>query len=151
MATKVDYIPKGYHNVVPYLVCADVQGLIKFLEETFAAKMEGPAMKGPDGSIAHAEIMIGNSHVMMGGAKEGHPPVPMCLYVYVEDTDAAYNRALKSGATSLVEPADQFYGDRNAGVKDNWGNMWYMATHKEDLTPEEIQKRASEHYAACKN
>jgi PhnB protein len=95
----------------------------------------------------HAEVRIGDSILMMGEASEEFPPMPGSFYVYVEDTDAAYQRALDAGAETLMEPADQFYGDRNAGVWDSCGNSWWIATHIEDVPEEEIGRRARERMA----
>lgn len=149
MANKVGYLPRGYHNVVPYIVCDDVAGLIQFLEATFAAKLDAPPMDGPGGKIVHADVVIGDSHVMIGGANEKHPAIPTSLYVYVEDTDATYKKALAAGGTSLMEPADMFYGDRNSGVKDAWGNTWWIGTHIEDLTNDQIKANAEKFYASA--
>jgi PhnB protein len=101
------------------------------------------------GRIAHAEVRIGDSVIMMGGATEQWPAAPAALYVYVEDTDAAYQRGLAAGATSLQEPADQFYGDRTAGVRDRFGNQWFIGTHIEAMSDEEMKRRGQE-YAAGK-
>ncbi len=90
----------------------------------------------------HAQVKIGDSFVMMGEPMGEFQPMPASIYLYVEDTDATYQRALEAGATSIMEPADQFYGDRNAGVKDPFGNLWWIGTHIEDVSPEEIEKRA---------
>lgn len=134
-------IPEGYHTVSPYLIVEGVAKEIEFLKRAFGAT-EGTHTKRPDGAIAHAEVRIGDSVVMMGEAMEGFPPMPAMLYVYVNDADETYRRAIEAGATSLEEPADAFYGDRRAGVKDAAGNLWYVATHQEDVPPEEMQKRA---------
>lgn len=96
------------------------------------------------GAIMHAEVRIGDSRVMMGEPPCGIQPIPACLHLYVEDTDAVYRRALAAGATSVREPADQFYGDRNAGVKDPSGNSWWITTHVEDVSPEEMERRHAE-------
>jgi len=79
--------------------------------------------------------------MMLSEASEKYPPMPTSIYLYVEDTDATYEQALKSGGVSLMEPADQYYGDRNAGIKDLSGNQWWIATHVEDVSPEEISER----------
>ena len=134
-------VPDGYHTVTPYLVVQDVAGLTDFLEQAFDAQ-EMVRMGSPGGSIMHAEVRIGDSMVMMGEAGENNPPMPAMLHLYLEDADAAYRRALEAGAISLREPEDQFYGDRTAGVKDDFGNQWWLATHIEDVTPEEMQRRA---------
>lgn len=134
-------IPEGHHSVTPYLVVPGVAKLIDFLKRAFEAK-EIHRTTRPDGTIMHAEVRIGDSMVMMGEARGEWKPMPGAIYLYVNDTDATYKRALRAGATSVMEPADQFYGDRNAGVKDPVGNHWWIATHKEDVPPEELAKRA---------
>ena len=134
-------IPDGYHTVTPYLLVDDVNREIEFLTEAFGASVDHH-MKGPDGAGEHAEVRIDDSAVMMGKARDAFKAMPCMIYLYVPDADATYKQALGAGATSLQEPQDMFYGDRNAGVKDPHGNMWWIATHKEDLTPEEIEKRA---------
>jgi uncharacterized glyoxalase superfamily protein PhnB len=138
MATS--YVPEGLHSVTPYLIVQGIPGLIEFLKQAFDAT-ELHHTKRPDGKIGHAEVKIGDSVVMMGESMDGYPPMPAMLYLYVADVDAVYRRAVRAGGTSLEEPADQFYGDRRAGVKDACGNMWYIATHKEDVSDEEIQRR----------
>jgi PhnB protein len=139
MAVKA--IPDGYHAVTPYLVVQGAAKLIDFLKQAFDAQ-ETFRMPMPDGTIMHAEVKIGDSMMMMGEASEQWKPMPAALYLYVTDADAVYKRALQAGATSIMEPADQFYGDRHGGVKDPSGNMWWIATHKEDVAPEELKKRA---------
>jgi PhnB protein len=132
--------PDGYHTVTPYLVVNGVPKLVEFLQQAFGAE-EISRHTNPDGSIMHAEVRIGDSRVMMGEASEQWKAMPAMLHLYVDDTDAAYRRALEAGATSVREPADQFYGDRSAGVQDHSGNQWWLATHIEDVTPEEMQAR----------
>jgi PhnB protein len=95
-----------------------------------------------DGRVGHAEVKIGDSIIMMGEPMGDMPPMPGSLYLYVQDTDAVYQRALQAGAMSLMEPTDQFYGDRSAGVKDTVGNQWWIATHQEDVQPDDMLKRA---------
>lgn len=138
MAVKA--IPEGYHTVTPYLVAQGAAQLIDFMKEAFAAE-EIQCMTLPDGSIMHAEVRIGNSRVMLSEARGEYGPMPTMLHLYVEDMDAVYQRALQAGATSLREPADEFYGDRVGGVKDVSGNQWWIATHIEDVSPEELAKR----------
>ena len=89
----------------------------------------------------HAEVKIGDSRIMLAEACGAWTPMPTMIHLYVPDTDATYRSALEAGATSLQEPADQFYGDRSGGVKDAFGNHWWIATHKEDLSAEEMQRR----------
>jgi len=139
MPDTVNYIPDGYHTVTPYLCVDGAAGLLDFVKQAFDA-VEIERIPRPDGKIAHAEVRIGDSVVMIGDAPDER--MPTAIYLYVRDTDATYSRALEAGATSVMEPADQFYGDRNAGVKDACGNLWWIATHKENVSPEEIAKRA---------
>jgi uncharacterized glyoxalase superfamily protein PhnB len=135
-------IPDGYHTVTPYLTVQGVPKLLDFLKQAFAAQ-EIERMTQPDGTIGHAEVRIGDSVVMMGEASDEWKPMPGAIYLYVNDADAVYQRALQAGAISTMEPADQFYGDRSAGVKDPSGNYWWIATHKEDVPPEELKRRAA--------
>jgi PhnB protein len=100
-------------------------------------------MDMPDGSVGHAEVRIGDSVVMVGGAGGEWPAVRAALHLYVADVDASYQAALAAGATSTAEPADQFYGDRRANVIDSAGNQWFIATHVEDVSPEELERRAA--------
>ena len=137
----MQHIPAGYHSVTPYIVGRGVAHLIEFLKTAFDAQ-EIERMARPDGSIGHAEVKIGDSIIMMADANEKFGPMPTNIYLYVKDTDAAYKRALASGAISLMEPADQFYGDRNAGVKDSLGNFWWIGTHIEDVPADELKRRA---------
>jgi PhnB protein len=135
-------IPDEYHTVTPYLVVRGVAKLLEFITRAFGAT-ETHRMTGPDGTIGHATARIGDSMVMLGEARDEWKPTDAMLYLYVPDTDAAYQRALAADATSLMEPADQFYGDRNAGVKDPLGISWWIATHIEDVAPAEMQRRSA--------
>ena len=135
-------IPDGYHSVTPYLVVEGANALIDFAKQAFDA-VETYRMPGPGGAVMHAEIRIGDSMVMLADAQGAdNPPMPAVIYLYVPDADDYYKRALAAGASSLREPADQFYGDRSAGVVDAFGNKWWLATHIEDVSPEELAKRA---------
>ena len=135
-------IPDGFHTVTPYLVVKGVPELIEFMCTGLGGELlEKNAM--PDGAVMHAQVKVGDSIVMMGEAQEGSDPMPAFLYLYVTDTDALYNQALSAGATSVQEPKDEFYGDRTSGVKDASGNMWWIATHQEDLSTEEVNARAA--------
>lgn len=134
-------VPQGYHTVTPYLFVDGVPKLIEFLTQAFGAQLiEGP-MLGPGGKVMHAEVKIGDSVVMMGEPRGEAQSMPAMLHLYVEDVDAVYERALEAGAKSLREPIDEFYGDRTGGVKDAAGNQWWIATHKEDLSREELNRR----------
>jgi PhnB protein len=136
-------IPEGYHTVVPYIVAADAERLLAFMTAGLGARQEH-VMRYPDGRIWHGDVLVGDSHVMLSQATDRHPAMPCTLYLYVPDTDAAYRTALAAGATSVMEPATQFYGDRNAGVQDSQGNFWYFGTHVEDVSPEEMARRQAE-------
>lgn len=133
-------IPEGFHTVTPYLVAQDAGKLLDFIQQAFDGTVT-ERMEGPDGAIGHAEVRVGDSVVMLGQASSRSKPTTAAIYLYVQDTDAAYKRALQSGATSVMEPADQFYGDRNGGIQDPAGNTWWIATHVEDVAPEELKKR----------
>ncbi|HJZ94653.1 MAG TPA: VOC family protein [Gemmataceae bacterium] len=135
-------IPEGYRTVTPYLAVRGLPKLLEFVRETFDAKIIH-VMDGPDGKPGHAEFEIGDSKLMAGEASGKWPPVGCSLYLYVPDTDAVYRKALAAGAESVMEPTNQFYGDRNAGVKDEHGIWWWIGTHIEDVSPEELQRRAA--------
>jgi PhnB protein len=134
-------IPEGYRCVTPYLVNHGVDRVMRFLRQAFGAVESFPPMKRPDGTVLHAEMRLGDSVLMMGEATGEHPPMPACLYLYVEDVDLCYRRALRAGGVTILEPKDQFYGDRSAGVRDPAGNSWWIATHKEDIPEPEIERR----------
>ncbi len=138
---SVKPIPDGFHSLTPYLVVEDVRNLMKFLKEAFNAQ-EIHCMDRPDGSVMHAEMRVGDSPIMMGGTMDGFTERTGMLYFYTEDVDAVFKKAVKAGANSIQEPADQFYGDRNAGVEDPSGNIWWIATRKEDVTEEELTARS---------
>jgi len=134
-------IPEGYHTITPYLTVQGADKLIDFMKQVFAAT-EIERMSNSDGTIKHAEVRIGDSVVMMSESRGEWKPMPAALYLYISDVDAVYRRALEAGATSLMEPMDTFYGNRESGVKDQFGNYWWIATHFEEVSPEEIQRRA---------
>jgi uncharacterized glyoxalase superfamily protein PhnB len=136
-------IPEGFHTVTPYLIVQGASKLIDFLKQAFEAE-EIYRQNMPDGTVMHAQVRIGDSMLMMSDATSQHKPMPSMIYLYVEDVDAVYNRALKAGATSLRKPTDEFYGDRSGGVKHQFGNQWWIGTHIEDVPPEEMEKRAEE-------
>jgi PhnB protein len=138
---SVQFKPDDYHTVTPYLIVQGAPKLLAFLKQVFDAK-ERFIMPGPDGGIGHAEVAIGDSVIMFADSSPRYGPRNAMLYLYVADVDATYKRALEAGATSVHEPADQFYGDRSAGVEDAFGIHWGIATHVEDVPPEEIEKRA---------
>jgi uncharacterized glyoxalase superfamily protein PhnB len=129
----VRFQPDGRHTVTPRIVAPDPENLVRFIKDVFHAKGEYRAG-------LPAEIRLGDSIVMVSGDGE-RAAISAFLYVYTEDTDAAFRRAIAAGATAVEEPMDMPYGDRRAMVEDSWGNTWQIATHKEDLTAEEIDRR----------
>ena len=133
-------VPDGFHTVTPYLTVSDANGLLDFIKGAFDAK-EFHVMRRPDGSVGHADLMIGDSHVMLGQANVEWSSMPGQLYLYVPDCDASFRQAVAAGATSVQEPKTQFYGDRHGCVKDLCGNLWWLATHVEDVSNEEMEKR----------
>jgi len=134
-------IPEGMHSLTPHLVCAHAADAIAFYKNAFGA-VEVSRLPGPDGRLMHGSVRIGDSMLMLTDGGGEWKPMPASLYLYVNDADATYKRALAAGATSVMEPVTQFYGDRQGGVKDPSGNIWWIATHVEDVSPEELRKRA---------
>jgi uncharacterized glyoxalase superfamily protein PhnB len=135
-------VPDGYHTVTPYLTVRGAPKVIEFLKQAFDAEFTHEPTKRPDGSIMHAEVRIGDSRVMIGEENEMAKATTSSPYLYVPNVDSVYQRAVKAGGNSIMEPMDMFYGDRSGGVKDPSGNTWYIATHKEDVAPQELAKRA---------
>lgn len=140
MTQRVQPIPDGYHTVTPYLVVDDPDGLIEFLERGLGATLL-ERHDGPDGRMMHAALQIGDSKLMMGQAAGECPAIPAMIHLYVENTDALFRQAVAAGARVLREPEDQFYGDRSAGVEDPCGNRWWISTHVEDVSAEEMKRR----------
>jgi PhnB protein len=128
------YTPKGLNSVNVYLHPLRAEPVINFLKRAFGAR-ELAKYASPDGVVHHAEIRVGDSVVEMGEASGKYAPMPTMFYVYVPDCDAVYQRALQAGATSISEPVDHPYGDRSGGVKDAFGNQWYIVTHIKDVAP----------------
>jgi len=147
--STVHYIPKGYNSVTPYLVIKGAAQAIDYYKKVFGAT-EVVRMPGPGDRIGHAELKIGNSHIMLADefTEMGHhgPPASgnssVSVLVYVEDVDSAVERAVADGAQILKPIEDQFYGDRMGFIQDPFGHRWGVATHKEDVSPEEMQERA---------
>jgi PhnB protein len=153
MATKP--IPEGYHTVTPYLAVDSAAQAIDFYKRAFGAK-ERVRMEAPGGMIGHAELEIGDSLVMLSDPfpqASTQPPKALggtsaSVFMYVEDVDAVVSKAVEAGATVAMEVADQFWGDRFGTVVDPFGHVWSIATHVEDLTPEEIAERGKAAMAA---
>lgn len=141
MSTKARPLPSGYHSVTPHVITADASRVIEFLQQVFDG-VERYRLTDPKGRILHAEVAIGDAILMVAEATEERKPMPASFAVYVDDVDQTYRRAVESGARSLRAPADQFYGDRTGGVQDLAGNHWWIATHVEDVPPDELRLRA---------
>jgi uncharacterized glyoxalase superfamily protein PhnB len=137
------HTPSNWGTVTPYLSVEGAQGMIDFLQTVFNAELT-EKIPGEGGQIMHAELKIGNSMVMLADACDRAPATRTALYVYVPNVDETYQKALSAGATSEMGPKDQFYGDRSGGVIDKWNNRWWIATHIEDVSPEELKRRSEE-------
>lgn len=144
---NVKPIPEGYHSVTPYLIIKGAAEAIEFYKKAFGATEFFRI--DHEGKVGHAEIKIGNSFVMLA---DEHPEMhyvgpttlggtPVSLLIYVEDVDTVYKQAIAAGGVELKELQDQFYGDRSGTLRDPYGHVWTVATHKEDVTPEEMDKR----------
>jgi len=140
----VNPVPAGYHTITPYLIVDDCDRMITFLKKGLDAQETTPPHRNEDGSVVHAELKIGNSMLMMSQATEFFPAMPCMIHLYVKDCDTLYKKALAAGGTSIREPEDQFYGDRSGGVEDPCGNQWWISTHIEDVSEEEMQRRIKE-------
>jgi PhnB protein len=144
-------IPEGYHSVTPYLIVKGAARALEFYKKAFNAT-ELYRLDGPGGSIGHAELQIGNSRLMLAdefpdmGARGpetlGGSPVGLCIYV--EDVDALFKQALAAGGKEERPVKDQFYGDRSGTLRDPFGHQWTIATHKEDISPQEMKRRMDE-------
>src|SRR5918993_2359578 len=147
MPKKAQAIPKGYHTVTPSLVVAGAAKAIDFYKKALGAE-ERMRFPGPDGTIMHAELQIGDSIVMLGDEmpeQGGRGPksiggTPVSFFVYRENVDAAWKQAVDAGAKPIMPLADQFWGDRTGCLEDPFGHQWWLAQHLQDLTPEEIQR-----------
>jgi PhnB protein len=151
-------VPEGYHTLTPYLAVDDATAAIEFYKRAFGAK-ERVRMHGPDGMIAHAELEIGDSKVMLADPfpqASTRPPkelggTSVGVFVYVENVDEVFQQAVDAGATATMEPDDQFWGDRFGSVTDPFGHSWQISTHVEDVPPEEMEKRSKEWMAQMAN
>ena len=150
MSDKVKPIPDGYGSVTPYLIVNGAARAIEFYKQAFGAT-ETFRMEGPGGRVGHAKIKIGDSHIMLA---DEHPEMgargpqtiggsPISLVLYVEDVDATVSQAVEAGAKLTRPVKNQFYGDRTGGLEDPFGHAWYVATHVEDVSEEEMHKRAA--------
>lgn len=151
----VEPIPEGYTSLSPYLTVDDGRAALDFYKRAFGAREMG-IMEAPDGRIAHAALQIGNSALMFSDPFPqfaGKSPKELggttnALFLYVDDVDAVVRQAVDTGATILMEPEDQFWGDRMGQITDPFGHIWQIATHVEDVSPEELEVRSKEVFAA---
>ncbi len=154
--SRVKPIPEGYHSVTPYLCIDGAAEAIEFYKKAFGAK-ELSRMPAPGGKIGHAEVQIGDSHVMLADefpemgfrSPKSVGGTPVMMHLYVEDVDATVTRAASAGAKVVRAVEDQFYGDRGGKIEDPFGHSWYVSTHVEDVSPEELEKRAAAMFAGA--
>ena len=151
MAKAASFRPKGFHTVTPHLQCDDAAAAIDWYKKALGAE-EVDRSPGPDGKIMHAEIRIGDSPIYLNDVMQGKGPKelggsPAAFWLYVENSDAAFTRAVDAGAHVQMPLADQFWGDRGGAVIDPSGYTWWIATRKEDLTKPELEQRAQEFFA----
>ena len=150
MTSNVKPVPEGYHTATPYLIVSGAANAIEFYKKAFGA-VEKLRMPHPDGRVGHAEIQIGDSTIMLAdefpemGARSAQSlgGSPVGILLYVEDVDRVFNQALAAGAKATRPLEDKFYGDRMGEVTDPYGHRWYISTHKEDVSPEEMKKRTA--------
>ena len=140
-------IPDGYHSITPYLVCKGAAKAIEYYKNVFGAT-ETVRMPGPDGKVMHAEVKIGDSMVMLSDENPDRGAVApsgkgrsQSVMLYTDNVDAVFKRAVDLGAKSIQDPTDMFWGDRMGNLEDPFGHQWALATHKEDVTPDEMEKR----------
>ncbi len=150
MDMTIKPIPDGYHSITPYLMINGATQAIEFYKQAFGAT-EMFRMDAPGGKIGHAEILIGDSRIMMADDCGQESPFrhprssgssSVGLHLYVDDVDQVFAQAVNAGAKVIKPVQDQFYGDRTGALEDPFGHIWFIATHKEDLSPDEIKKRA---------
>ena len=154
MATTARAVPKGYHTVTPSLVIAGAAKAIEFYKKAFGAE-EKSRFPAPDGTIMHAEIRIGDSIIMLGDEmpeQGGRGPKsyggsPVCLFIYLDDVDTAWKRAVDAGAKVVTPLSDQFWGDRGGSVEDPFGHSWWLCQHVKDLNPRELQQAADAYFS----
>jgi PhnB protein len=151
MASKVNPVPEGFHTATPYMIIKGAAEAIEFYKKAFGAT-ELTRHADPSGKVRHAEIKIGDSPFMIADEFAEFPEwrgpqarggTPVHIYLYVDDADRLFRQAIAAGAKELLPIQDQWYGDRSGGITDPFGHVWYVATHTEDLSPEELEKRAA--------
>lgn len=141
--SQVKAIPEGYHSITPFLNINGAAEAIDFYKKAFGAEEKGGRAPGPNGTIMHAEIRIGDSTVMISDAVM-NPPSQSCLHLYVNDANEAWKRATEAGATVAMPLSDTFWGDRYGALTDRWGNRWTIGQHIEDVSQPEMERRMAE-------
>lgn len=142
-------VPDGYHELTPYLVLDGAQDAIRWYERVLGAKLRYPPIPAPGGRVGHAELALGGSTIMLADehpelgyrGPRAHGGTPVSLLLYVTDVDRTFRAALEAGAKQLKPVEDQFYGDRSGTLEDPFGHVWTVATHVEDVSPEELERR----------
>ena len=141
---SVKPVPDGFNTITPFLIVPGAQELLDFIEKGLNGKTEY-VLKDDEGKIVHASARIGNSPIMIGDTMQGMEPITAMLYLYVDDVESIYKQALTvPGATSAREIHTEFYGDKAGCIQDKWNNKWWIATHVEDVSNEELERRKSE-------
>jgi len=149
---SVKAIPEGYHSITPYLICRDAARAVEFYQQALGARIKGGIMKGPDGKVMHAELVIGDSIIMLADEFPQSGSVsPQTigssgsgLHIYLEDVDSAFDRAVKARAIVEMPVTDMFWGDRYGKLVDSFGHKWSIGTHKRDVTMEEMEEAQKE-------
>ena len=137
---SIQAIPKGFHTVTPNIIADDAEKAVEFLKRALGAT-ESYRLMMSNGKIAHCELRIGDSVLNLGDSMEGWPARGLVAQIYVEDSDALFKRAVKAGATAMMPMTDMFFGSREGRVSDPYGNVWTIATLKEEVSPQEMQQR----------
>jgi len=138
---SVRAVPEGFHTVTPYLIVDGAASLIEFIKNAFDGKVTFITLE-ENKRVMHATVQIGNSIIMISDTMEGMSAQTAMLYLYLDNVDAVYKKAITAKGTAVQPPKDEFYGDRAGAVKDQWGNVWWIATHVEDVDEAELDKRA---------
>jgi PhnB protein len=136
-------VPKGFHTITPNIIVDDAEKAVAFLKEAFGVT-ENYRLTLADGKITHCELKLGDSVLNIGESMEGWPAHGLVAQIYVEDSDALFKRAIDAGAKEMMPMTNQFFGSREGRVADPFGNVWTIATLKEEVTPQEIQRRMKE-------
>jgi PhnB protein len=137
---STQWLPKGFNTITPNIVATEAEGAVAFLKMAFGA-VENYRLTMSDGKLAHCELKVGDSILNIGAAMEGWPAQGLVAQIYVEDSDAVFERAVQAGAMIIMPMTDMFFGSREGRISDPFGNVWTIATLKEAVAPEEMQRR----------